>query len=251
METKKNFSVWDGVYTSFDEAGGDLDFFDSKYWVEKQVEAVEKALWDYGKHIFIARDYPLPLIISMMLDNKSKLKILDFGGGMGLQYLEVLSKIPNVENKLEYHIVDGQTSISARPEQMNHFLNLKFHSSLEDLEIKTDIVHIGSTLQYLEDWVGVLKYINERFNPEYFVLSDLLAGDIPTFVSHQCHFDKKIPVKMSSINDLGDFFDKNNYSKIYHSKFCASLLGEKKLPNDALPEAYRLDHSLNIAYKRL
>ncbi|MBT4963781.1 MAG: methyltransferase, TIGR04325 family [Francisellaceae bacterium] len=247
---KQNFSIWDGVYKSFNEAGGDLDFFDSKYWLGKQVGIIEKALKIYSEHGFITKDYPLPLIISMMLDCKSKLKVLDFGGGMGLQYLEVLSKIPNVENKIEYHVVDGESSINARPRQMNHFPNLKFYSSLEKLTTKIDIVHIGSTLQYIEDWGGVLKYINQQFNPEYFVLSDLLAGNIPTFVSHQCHFDKKIPIKMAGMSDVEVFFNKNNYNKIYHSKFCASLLDANKLPNDALPEAYRLDHSLNVVYKR-
>ncbi len=112
----KLFSVWEGVYSSFKEANGDLDAFDSSVWIKKQKETIDVALNNCKQNNFVSKDYPLSIMVSMLLSfSPNRLSILDFGGGMGLQYLDMIAKIPEPENKIDYYVIDGKTSID------NHF----------------------------------------------------------------------------------------------------------------------------------
>jgi putative methyltransferase (TIGR04325 family) len=248
--TQKIFSVWEGVYNSFAEAGGDLDAFDSDIWVDKQKSRIYSALEDYNTKNTISKDYPLPLVVAMALSQKEQLKILDFGGVMGLQYLEMISKAPESQNTVDYYVLDGKTSIDNRPKELNQFSKLHFMQDIDDINFHVDIIHIGSTLQYIEDWEELLQSLVNKFAPKYFVFSDLMAGDIPMFVSHQIFYDKRIPVVMFSLNDIKNLFKEMFFKNIYQSSFDASILGSAELPNYALPEELRLKYSRNIIFTK-
>lgn len=245
-----NQSLWEGVYSGFAEAGGDLDVFDSEIWIDKQKSKVQIALESYQDNNTISKDYPLPTVIAMLLSQQDKLRVLDFGGGMGLQYLDIISKVPEAKGRLEYYVVDGKASIANRPSSLNQFVNLHFSSELDDLNIKADIIHIGSTLQYIEEWKAILSTLAGIFAPKYFVFSDLLAGDIPTFVSHQSFYDKKIPITMLNTGEFMDTLESLSFKPIYQVYFEATILGKNELPNMALPENYRIKHAIHVIFKR-
>ncbi len=126
---------------------------------------------------------------------------------------------------------------------------LHFHSSLDDVNRDVDIIHIGSTLQYIEDWKGLLTSLNEKYNPKYFVFSDLLAGDVPTFVSHQIFYDKKIAINIYDLKDFKGVINYLSFILIYDSYFQTRILEQDNLPNSALPDGYRLKHSRNMIFK--
>lgn len=247
--TQKLFSVWEGVYTSFVEAGGDLDAFDSDIWIDKQKCKVQIALESYQDNNTISKDYPLPTVIAMLLSQQDKLRVLDFGGGMGLQYLDIISKVPEAKGRLEYYVVDGKASIANRPSALNQFINLHFCSELDDLNIKADIIHIGSTLQYIEDWKGLLQSLVDKFKPKYFVFSDLAVGDIKTFITHQVFYEKRIPVRMMNVIEFINILTKLSFCLMYKTYFETTILGHNELPNHSLPKDYRIKHSLNMVFK--
>jgi putative methyltransferase (TIGR04325 family) len=176
---------------------------------------------------------------------------LDFGGGMGLQYLDLITKVPSAEKLVEYTILDNEKLINTTCGCMKQFKNLSFVTELNAIKGDTDIVHMGSSLQYVEKWQELLVELNKRFKPKYFVFSDLLAGDIPTFVSAQVYFGKKCPHLFINITQFKEFLSELGMSLIFISKFIATILNQDKiLPNFALPEAYRLDRSSNLVFKR-
>lgn len=102
------FSVWEGVYSSFAEAGGDLDIWSSDLWIEKQRSKIMIALERYENKNFVFRDYALPLVVAMLITGNERISVLDFGGGMGQQYLEVVGTVPAAQDKMDYFIVDGK-----------------------------------------------------------------------------------------------------------------------------------------------
>lgn len=253
--SNKLFSVWEGVYQSFKEAGGDYDAFDTDIWIDKQKEKIQsslKALEDprIASHTNTSKDYPLPLIVSVLLAQQKNLSILDFGGGMGAQYLELISKVPKAKDDVTYYIVDGKKTLENIPADMKCFSNLSFHESLEDITQKVDILHIGSTLQYIENWKSLLNFLTEKFEAMYFVFSDLLAGDVPTFVSHQIFYDKKIPHIILNLEEFIDFFNKNlSFQLFYKTKYIHNILGQEGIfPNHGLPEHNRIDRAINAVF---
>jgi len=249
--TDKIFSVWEGVFNSFDEAGGNLDAFDSERWISKQQSLACEAIAKIDEGGSLTKDYPLPLVVAMLLDAHKKISILDFGGGMGIQYFDLIAKVPAAKEKVHYVIVDGESTLENKPSELSEFQNLIFKASLDEVDKTIDIIHIGSTLQYIENWRSLLAHLCERFTPKYFVFSDLLAGDVPTFVSHQIYYEKRIPSQILSIKDFCDELVSKNFYISFASNFSAKILGSTELPNINLPNEYRLKYTKNIVFTKI
>ena len=244
-------SIWEGVYASFAEADGNNDAFDTEMWIQKQLHTIQK--YDATEHrIGISKDYPLPLVTAPLLLTKDMVSILDFGGGMGQQYFELISTVPQALKQVEYHVVDGHATIKNRPVFLNNYQNLHFYDHYQNIsKIQVDILHIGSTLQYIETWASLLLDLTKNFNPSLIVLSDLMAGQIPSFVCHQNFYDKKIPVMMINIDEITDLIESFGYKTIYRSHYLPTILGQHELPNSALPEKYRFKHPYNIVFQKV
>ncbi len=244
------FSVWEGVYDSFEKAGGDTNAFDSTQWIDKQIQRVEQLLSEIENETLASKDYPMPLMAAMLCPFKEKLSVLDFGGGMGLQYLELISSIPNAENKIIYHVVDGKASIKNRPESLNKFKNLHFHEDLDSLKSIVDILHIGSTLQYIDDWRGLLKVLVDKFNPKYAVFSDFMAGDVPSFVTHQVFYEKRIPHRFINLQEFLSFVEQQlHMSLLFKTKFVRSILNQEAVfPNFGLPKTHQIDRPYHMVF---
>src|SRR6185295_3697866 len=105
---------------------------------------------------------------------------------MGQLYLTLLSALPEAVEKIRYHVVDGKASIDNRPHDLNQFSHLFFYDNTNEIdESKIEVIHIGSTLQYIENWQDLLNFLNKRFKPNYYVFLDTMVGEVPNFVSHQ------------------------------------------------------------------
>lgn len=244
-------NLWEGVYENFAEADGDLDAFSTDIWVSKQKDRIYAALDNLNQGSFVSKDYPLPLVISMLLCEKDHISVIDFGGGMGLQYLEMIAKVPMAKDKVSYLVVDEISSIQHRPPELNQFNMLKFFSNFNGIEgSNQDIIHMGSTLQYIEDWKGLLQTLNRKFKPKYFVFSDLLAGNVPSFVTRQIFYEKKIPVNILNIEEFKDYMRTQSFCINYQTLFQNIILGNTTFPNSLLPEKNRLSMASNLIFKR-
>jgi len=249
--TNPLFSVWEGVFKSFEEAGGDLDAFDSDIWISKQKDRISEAFKGYKEGSVFSKDYPLVLVVAMLLSKHARTSILDLGGGMGMQYLEVLGKVPLAQEKIEYVIVDGETTLQNTPDFMKKFKNLHYHSNLDQVQRRFDVVHIGSTLQYIEDWQGLLGKLIRNYSPKYFIFSDLMVGNVPTFISHQIFYGKKIPHLFLNLGEFIEFLQTLHFKTLFYSKFIHKILNQEEVfPDSALPKIHRLDRSMNLVFYR-
>ncbi|MFN7662606.1 MAG: methyltransferase, TIGR04325 family [Alphaproteobacteria bacterium] len=248
--TNPLFSVWEGVFKSFEEAGGDTDAFESDIWINKQKEKITCLFNEYEKGNIFSKDYPLPVIIAMILGHQKQASVLDFGGGMGMQYLDVIGKVPKAKHDVVYTIVDGESTLKNTPKFMENFQNLRYCYSLDQVQGNFDVLHIGSTLQYIEDWKGLLEKLISDYSPKYFVFSDLMVGDIPTFVSHQIFYEKRIPYLFLNIKEFKKFLATYNFNSIFCSLYKQTILGYKIFPNFSLPKDHRITHTQNLVFMR-
>lgn len=255
---QKLFSVWEGVYSSFEDAGGDLEAFNTKIWLNKQIDNILKREASLNSRnsvpipdSAISKDYPLALMIAILLGSYENISVLDFGGGMGAGYFELIEKVPNILDKLNYFIVENEATIQSIPIQLKKYNRLSFYKSNKDVVGDIDIVHIGSCLQYCSDWRGTLEALDKQSQPQYFVFSDLLAGHIRSFVSHQIFYDKKIPHWFLSYDDIVSEMNRLDYELQYHSYYVHKILNQEEIfPNFGLPEECRIDRAMNLVFKR-
>jgi len=183
---KKPESIWEGVYQSFAEAGEVTDIYEDEIWVnkltarfEEETSSLKSATGIPGVAAF--SEYLLPFLVSLQAAGKNRIRVLDFGGGFGTSFFKSLASMVTPE-KLEYHVVELPLLCTKGRTLASEYPNLHFHDSFPDLSGETDIVHVASSLHYVKHWQDVLESL-AVYRPRHFLFSDLLAGEIPTFVS--------------------------------------------------------------------
>lgn len=177
-------------------------------------------------------------------------RVLDIGGSLGADYLDVMAKVPKAKDYLSYTIVEGEKLLSHMPADMKTFDNLQFYSSLDGVEGHFDIVHLGSSLQYIDRPFDFLTYLIDTYDPKFLVLSDIPASNIPSFVSHQIFYEKKIPYNFFNLEEFKDFF-KNKFDLLYESKFIRDILNQEEIvPCSDLPKDHQIDCTKHFLWRK-
>jgi len=228
-----NGVIWEGVYQSFEESLGEKGVFYDSIWINKQTEQLKEklALLEREKSIGISslaqsNDYYLSSILATQYESHEKtVSVLDFGGGLAGTYLDAINVLPKGMS-LRYVIVENEKICEIGSELFKENGQLEFSSQLP-IEDHFDTIHAGSSIHYVDDWLGLLKSFC-GYQPKYLIFVDLPAGDIETFVAIQNYYGKKIPVWfwnldefINEVNALGyNLIAKYRYANEYVKTMC-------------------------------
>jgi putative methyltransferase (TIGR04325 family) len=244
-------NVWEGIYSCWD------DVLEEKIWVNKVTSQANDALASYrsGKNMSLAsstQDYIVSLAGGILLSSaKDDLRILDFGGGMAASYFPLISSVPGPE-RVEFHIVEVKTICKLARKILAEFSKLHFHENLPELPQPIDIVHAGSSIQYISDWKGLLSEFT-NYQPQLLILEDIPAGNIPTFVTTQNFYGKKVRSRFLNIKELIEEVQTLNYELIYRTQCTQNFLGKVggPLPMKNFPPEYRLKYGSHLIFRRI
>jgi len=252
--TDQDFNIWEGVYEEWDQAPVDDAVFSSNIWVEKIVERATKTLESYQElggppPISFIHETALPLAATMIsLDDQEPLRILDFGGGMGTSYLPLRANLPD-RKLIEFHIVEGEAVCQRAREFFSGYSNLHFHHTLPSLPDPVHIIHLGSSLQYIDDWVGLISSF-ASLKPHYLILTDVFAGDIKGFVTIQKFHEKKIRVRFHNRKEFLSAIEQLGFRLIFISDYYTTICGRvEPLPMKNFDEKFRLSHPCQLIFK--
>lgn len=249
----QNPSVWSGVYERFDQVLESNGLFDTDLWTKRQIERAQKLMGDLDPAILIpqatTRDYPLAPLIAALLAEHDTLSMLDYGGAMGQVYIDLLAKVPAAVEKLKCTVIETRAVVEAVPAALRNLPNLGFITDVKELTDRVEIIHFGSVLQYIENWAEFLEEIIISQHPDIIALSDLLVGDIPTFVTAQTYGDRIIPVRFINVEDFLKFWAERKYRLIYRSSY-NPLGGDDYFPTHGLPETHRIRKACHMIFKR-
>lgn len=250
-------NVWKGVYNCWEDAPHDNNFFEDKIWINKITNQALRNILAYraGKslpHASSTQDYILSLVGGLILSSsEDNVCILDFGGGMGTSYFPLISSLP-APQKIEFHIVELKSICDIADKIFEDFPQLHFYESLPSISGPIHIIHAGSSIQYVSDWKGLLaKFANYR--PQILILEDILAGDIPSFVSTQNFYGKKIRSHFLNIKELIEEVQSLDYELTYKSKCTQNFLSKLggPLPMKNFPSQYQLEYGSHFIFKRI
>jgi len=251
---RKNLHIWDGVYNDWDSAPADDNVFNNDVWLKKITVTAKKDLDIFQNENpsfsnFFSRDSALPVVCSMAIKLNKPLTIIDYGGGLGSSYFPVASAI---DHPINYYIVEKEAVCERGKELFKNVKEMYFYSDLSELknlQDKIDIIHLGSSFQYINDQQKLLKNIAD-LQPSYLLMADMLAGDIKSFISIQNFYGKKIRVRFSNINELLNLVRKFGFSLLYKTSFINSVLGkEEKLPMGNFDKIFRLNYPCQLLFK--
>ena len=218
---KKN--IWQGVYKCFSDISDSTE-----YNVSDTVDEIYEAHLAFYNEIAdnafnISSEETsihnlLPLLISTI--EKDTINVVDYGGAMGVSFSNVLNKID--AKNLYWQIIDLPETINKiKEENFYREKNIVFKNSLKEVDNKTaiDIFHLGSSLQYVENYRPLIEEIG-RLKPKYiFVSHTTLSLDAETFVTQQVNMaNRKIRNWMFNFEELNnDFLCEGTFELIFKS----------------------------------
>jgi len=251
---QKDFTVWEGIYDEWEDAPLKDGAFDSPKWLDSQAASARSELADFTSNYGSvsptnkSHDYILPTVLAMAARGDTALKVLDFGGGLASSFFSVASSLSSVD-RLEFHVVEGKSVCDKGSDIFPKNMGLYFHDKIPESCGEFDVIHAGSSLQYIDDWRSLLASF-ARLEPKYLVLADVVAGSIKPFVTVQNYYGYKIRVRFLNLQELIDEMEKLGFQLLYKSLYVAKILGkEQTLPMKNFPEDRRLKHACQLLFK--
>ena len=241
--------IWEGIYSTFDEAPVDDKVFNSDKWLKKQVKTISNILQE-ETIAPISRNYPLTSVVAMFLRNNKSIKVLDYGGGLGKEYLNLINSI-NSRFKIEFTIVETDEIVKQGRVLFKDDSNINFSEKIPEEKNVFDLIHVGSSLQYVEDWREFISRL-VSLGPEYLLLSDVLAGDIPSFVTVQLYYGENIRVQFLNKKELFSFLREFEYELILEELYDGDIFSNNEpLPMNNFPPEYQLKYSQNYIFSKI
>ncbi len=223
--------------------------FDSEIWIQKTRAYTERVIAASRNDGAIPKDVAgeyllLPLLASLVCKaSGGKVRILDFGGGMGVSFVHLTSCLVDCQS-INYHVVEREGICEGGAQLFEHDERIRFSARLPPRLPELDIVYLSSALQYVEDYGTLLKTL-AGYEAEYFFLGKLSAGDIPTYATAQMNVPGTIiPYWFINVNEVIEILASCNYSLIYKSTL------EQEYDQSNFPEEYRIGRTCNLLFSR-
>lgn len=253
-----NFNIWEGIYSSFEQADEYVTGkgFGGVIYNERAFSAAKESFnaLNIGKPIdgfHKQRSNMLPPVVAMMFSKQvyAPLRILDFGGGLGIGYMTLMESVPIHKANIDYTIVE-LPEICEISKKIYMADEVSYSLTLPE-EGNFDLVHSASALQYIEPWKEMLTKFTD-LNPQYILLSDVFAGNIPTFVTIQNYYDSKMKHWFFNLEEYLSVLRELGYHLIMKSYVSSKRNGaEDILPMDNFPEKYRVEQTLHLLLEKI
>lgn len=252
-----DFHIWSGIHDGFADAPATGEGFSSARYRERTLTAIREDLasLEAGRPIsqfHKQRCASLPPLIAAMLRDRSRVSILDFGGGLGIAFLTLLESIPGIDQCLRYDIVEMPAVCEdARSLYHGRAIRPVFHDLLPPAEsARFDVVFSASALQYVEDWRGLLAHL-AGYEANWILLSDVFAGKVRTFASVQNYYESTIPHWFLNIEELLGRMRECGYSLVMKSDVHARRLDQEDVVQmDNFPPEYRITNTWHLLFSR-
>jgi putative methyltransferase (TIGR04325 family) len=246
--TKEPF-IWDGIYESFDQAPAAGHGFASEEWLadmERYTRTAVEAL--RNNDAAVAENVPhyhvlLSLLVASLGAAGRPVRVLDFGGGMGIAAANVRRCISE-EIAVDYLIVDNEPSCERGRRLLKDFSSVKFVPELPQDVGPVDVVVLSGVLQFVENYEELLSRL-ARCAPAHWVFAFVPAGDIPTFVSGQLNVPGSVlPVWFFNLQELIGKVEALGYRLAFKSAL------DRVFDMSNFPPTHQLHRQCNLLFSR-
>ena len=237
--------IWDGVYESFAQVPVAGEGFASEAWLtdmERYTRGAVDAL--RSDRAAVALNVPqYHALLSMLVASSRPVRVLDFGGGMGIGFANVRRSLAD-GLEFEYLIVDNEESCERGRRLLGDFPSVRFISELpRDVE-RVDVMVLSGVLQFVEKYEQLLGEL-AVYRPSFWFFSFLPAGEIPTFASAQLNVPGSVlPVWFFNLDELVQKIEALGYELVFTSAV------DRVFDMSNFPLTHQLPRQCNLLFRR-
>jgi putative methyltransferase (TIGR04325 family) len=238
-----------GVYPSADEAPDESPFA-SPRWFEMSAQRLARLCADAASDGFLPAR-PLPpaqtptVLILNLLSQVSVCRVLDFAGGSGAIYHLIHPYLTHPE-RVAWDVFDDDRLAELGRRHRGEQHRIRFLKALPEPDARYEVVHINTSLQYMHEPLEALARLLVH-RPRYLVLSRLLAGEVPSFVTAESLHGRKAPCTILDARALVDFLAKRGFRLVFKTPASDELVPEERY-GPGIPPALRIPSSLHLVF---
>lgn len=240
--------VWKGVYRDFSDVPVSGSGFESDTWIAETRAYTGRVLEAARRGELLPPDQVadhclLALVVAVIGREGRRVRVLDFGGGMGVTYFVALSTLPEPP-ALDYHIAESRGICRAGATLLKDTEGVHFHEALPDHLSDVDVIYVNSALQYVRDYAGLIDRL-ARYRPRFVLYARLAAGKVPTFVTAQHNVPGSVlPYWFINLQEIVEIMKRSGYTLIFKA------YSTRRIPQADLPRACRLEGLHDVLFAR-
>ena len=194
--------------------------------------------WEGGVHTLLA------LAASLAAPRARSVRVLDFGGGMGVGFIHLVSSLRR-PCEVEYHVVETPAMCDGGRDLFRADPRIHFHSELPSRLPELHMVYVSSALQYVDDYAGLLHRLS-AYRANFILLTNFSAGRIPTYATSQRNMKGSVvPYWFFNADEITELLRGDGYSLDFSS------LVDREYDRRNFPAQYRLTHMCNLLFSRV
>lgn len=231
-----NHPIWEGVYSCWSDLP-EYDIMGCTEWDEKQ----RKKLNDTREKTSKVFEESRFLLASLSSADRT---FLDYGGSLGLTY----EAIKDVTSITGYHVIEAPLIVQSGSELFQDGV-VKFHTiDVEPQEV--DVLYVRTALQYAENWRSELDALI-KWSPSKIVMANTSTGPIPTYLTFQNWYGKKVPYWFINDDELIEAITSHGY-RLDHRSTCEDTIYGFVGDNGAytVPEDMILKTTVNLRFTK-
>lgn len=223
--------------------------FSSVKWLKSQKNDLESCQKSFKKNTKLPSKYTMRYnqflyLIKKLFLNKSKIEILDFGGGFGAGYFYLIINLK--KKNFSYTILEIPSLVKNLKKNK---IPIKYISKIS--KKKYDIINCCSVMQYIDCWKTTIDKIC-KLNCKYIFFSDMFVGNIKTFCTLQNYYESKIPHWFLDFTEFNNKLNEKNYKLISKKKMITKRLNSKTvIQMNNFKKKDRIPYTLNLLYKKI
>ncbi len=240
--------IWEGVFNSFPTVS-ERPAFEREQWIGKQIIEAEQIAQQAAQPGPFSPNPLAYVLAALSLKAARLIRVADFGGGLGLEYLRLKDHEWGGCN-LSFSVIETGEVCNEGRKLFSGAPSIRFYESLDLLGEPHDVFYASNSFQYIRNWKPFIRLISQ-LDFQMIYLRGVLAGEIPTFASLQNYYGTGIPVWFHNKVELLGQFAEAGYSCLLDAPCSSTYFGmEQPPPMLNFEKHYRLESKRDILLAR-
>jgi len=173
-------------------------------------------------------------------------RVLDFAGGAGIVYHAIRPFLARPEG-VRWDVVDNPRLVEVGRRYCEDEGRPGLLEELPDPGERYDVVHVNTSLQYIDDPYAILERLCAH-RPDWLVLTRLLAGDTPAFLTSQLVQGVPVACRFLNMGELVGWCRDRGYSLVLRCPVVDGDFRDWYAPS--VPHPLRQPHAIHAVFRR-
>jgi putative methyltransferase (TIGR04325 family) len=215
--------TYEGAFKTFDKVRRHHPETTNYHTADSEAEeyklAADKLAHFMSGHIPDEEDESLPrlnfLPTLLSLHGAETVSVLDVGGGLGVSFIDLMFSLPG--KPVSMTVMELPETVARGRELFRDCKDISFIDAFPSPAAKFDVIYFGSSLQYFEDYRGILEQAM-NLRPGLVAIADTTMGEGATFVAAQVNIaNRVIPRMVFNRTELATVFSEGGYALLHKS----------------------------------